>query len=145
MIDEKNGPKKIFDAVAVSSTTTYKSLVTADCRRRCFYTFQSTSTAAGTFTREVNQLSDGAYRVACGFSDTDTPAQRATKEATNTTGWLVQSFLQSDRTNASATAAAAAAAVAPVTVDMPPGPTRSRISYTNSSGSGAITVIVQVS
>jgi hypothetical protein len=136
-------PIDIFGAVAVTGTNTYKSLVSRQNKRH-FYAPSTTSDAAGTLSREVNVLSDIAYETALAAvlaaHPSYTPAQ---VEAANTGGWVAQSFLQSDVTNAGATIAMAAAAS--FTANMPPGPPRSRLSYTNATGSGALSCLMHVS
>jgi hypothetical protein len=133
----------IFGGVAVTGTNTYKSLVSRQIKRH-FYQPSTTSDAAGTLSREVNNLSDMAYGAALAVVAAAHPSYTAAQvEAANTTGWVAQSFLQSDVTNAGATIAMAAAAS--FTANMPPGPRRSRLSYVNSSGGGALSCPLQLS
>jgi len=136
-------PIDIFGGVAVSGSNTYKSLVSRQNKRH-FYGPSTTGDAAGALSREVNLLSDIAYETALAAvlaaHPTYTPAQ---VEAANTTGWVSQSFLQSDVTNSGATIAMAAAAS--FTANMPPGPPRSRLSYVNSSGTGNLSCLLALS
>lgn len=122
----------IFQAVAASSTNTYKSRVSDRKESRHFYNIQPTGTLTGTLGREVNDLPDEDYRAAVAAAS---GANDEEKEANNTVGWVAQSFLQSDVTNASATFAING--TTSFTANMPPGPRRSRLTYTNATNTGS--------
>lgn len=133
----------IFGGIAVSNGNTYKSRVSRSAGRH-FYQASTTGDVAGPLAREVNTLSEIAYNNALAAVAAAHPSYTAAEvEAANTTGWVAQSFLQSDVTNLGATLSMAAAAS--FTANMPPGPRRSRLSFAPSSGSGSISVYQQVS
>jgi len=139
MIDSND----IFAAVAVSSTNTYKSAVSRQPDKRHFYAPATTGDAAGTLGREINNLNEAAYGMALAAVRAAHPSYtEAQVEAANTAGWVPQSFLQSDVTNAGATIAMAAAGG--FSANMPPGPRRSRLTYTNSSGTGLLSCPLQL-
>lgn len=130
-------PRAIFDAVAVSSTTTYKSSVMTPMRRNTSFTAQITSTAAGDLESEINNRNDQDYA-------TDVAA--AGSEAANTSHWVKESMLSGggnaflSATPATAVGKLAMAAANSGVAWQPHGPRRRRWTYTNSSGSGVLTV-----
>jgi hypothetical protein len=132
-------PVYLYNAVAVSSTTTYKSVVMIPDERWSHITVASTSTAAGDLESEVNDMTDEEYSAA---------VTAAGSEAANTTGWVKESMLQNGSafiagTPATAVGKLAMAAANAGTINIGPGPRRRRLTYTNGSGSGALTARLQ--
>lgn len=125
----------IFANVATTGTNAYKSIVQKGSHQRSLYLIVPTGTLTGTMKRQLNYLSEEAYEVAVAAASGST---RQEKEAANDTGWVDQSFLQSDRTNASATFAINGTAT--FTADMPPCKLRSRCVFTNATNTGNMKV-----
>jgi hypothetical protein len=124
-------PIFVWKAQAVSSTTVYKSRVSTPPRdTRLFYQVTLTGAGAtGALKGQVNTLPDAEYLAA---------VASAGSEAANDTGWVDQTFLQSDVTNASATFAMDASTLPTAVVNMPPGPYRHRLVFTNSGAAGTL-------
>jgi hypothetical protein len=118
----------IFDAVAVSGTTTYKSAVTraplGTPPPEYGVTFEFTSTATGTLKLEVNNRSHQDYSNDVG----------AGTEAANTTGWVQRDL--------SPTATIAVTAALTGTIAVKGRFARWRLSYTNATNSGVLTARV---
>lgn len=119
----------IYDAVAVSGTTTYKSTATR-CPRgpstfECGVTFEFTSTATGTLKLEVNNKDHQSYAQ-------DIAA--AGSEAANTAGWVQRDL--------SPTATIPITAALTGTITVKGRFVRWRLSYTNATNSGAVTARV---
>lgn len=127
----------IFANVATTGTNVYKSLVTRAAQNRCLYVIAPTGTLTGTLIREVNYLDDVAYEAAVAAASGTT---RQEKEAANTTGWVTQSFLQSNVTNASANFAING--TASFIADMPKVNARTRLSFTNATNTGNMRAIL---
>ncbi len=133
----KYPPRKIYDAVAVSSTTTYKSLVVSAAEHNQFISGESTSTATSVITVEFNDLNDRDYIAACNPAD---PLNvTAAEEAANTTGWkpLPVFYMSGGAMTTTGTIAQGAAGTFGVTVKK--GKMRVRLSWANATGSGAVT------
>ncbi len=116
-------PKTVFDAVAVSSTTAYTSIVTELFGGQpvdALYTFESTSTATGSVQIWANNKSKLEY-------DADVVA--AGSEAANTAGWC--------KYGAATSVTAAFAGCLPLLTRFPAG--RIRLVYTNATSTGTIT------
>jgi hypothetical protein len=132
-------PIYLFNAVAVSSTTTYKSVVMIPDERWSHITVASTSTAAGDLEGEANDMTDEEYSAA---------VTAAGSEAANTAGWYKESFLCNGSAFLSATPATAVGKLAMAAansgvINIGPGPRRRRLTYTNSANSGALTARLQ--
>lgn len=117
---------KIWNATAVSSTTTYKSAVTT-CEHgtppgEYLATFDFTSTAVGILKLEINNMGKDEYARAVASAGT---------EAANTSGWQQRDL--------SPTATIAVTAASSQNTTVKGRMVRFRFSYTNSSGSGAVT------
>lgn len=120
----------IWNAVAISGTTTYKSaVIRLGEDEDVFIDEETTSTATGTLSLEENNLPDDEYDLAVGAAAGATIAAR---EAANTTGW--QQFDLSP----TATVAVTAGLKNTFALEQPM-PKKLRFSYTNATNSGAIT------
>jgi hypothetical protein len=84
---------KIFNAVAIATgQTKYSKVIERQPETEGHYSFslkstESVATSSIKVRLQFNNLSQAAYAKACGFVQTDTAAQRATKEESNTVGW----------------------------------------------------------
>lgn len=116
----------IFDAVAVSGTTTYKSAVTraplGTPPPEYGVTFEFTSTATGTLKLEVNNKDHQTY---------SQDVSSAGSEAANTSGWVQRDL--------SPTATIAITAALTGTISVKGRFARWRLSYTNATNSGVLT------
>lgn len=137
---QENQPHVLFDALAVSSTTTYKSKVVRG-DRPLHIAVKTTGTATGTLTGECNDMPDAVYQAA---------VVAAGSEAANTAGWVPESFLQTPSggafTGAAQNTAAEKVAVSgptTATAILPAGPRRRRLSYTNATNTGVVTAYAQ--
>lgn len=119
----------IFDAVAVTGVTTYKSSVVRCPRGSADFeygvAFEFTATAAGALSLEVNDKGEQAYAQ-------DVAA--AGSEAANTAGWVQRDL--------SPTPTIAITAGATGTLTVKRRFTRWRLSYANAAGTGAATARV---
>ena len=114
----------LFNAVAVSGTTTYKSEILKPGRgspQEFLAQFEFTSTAAGTLSLEINNDHANDYAIA---------VAAAGSEAANTTRWQQRDL--------SPTTTIAITAGATVNVTFKGRALRMRFSYVNASGSGVL-------
>lgn len=127
-------PMYIWNALAISGTDTYKSLVFAPTADEAISVQEfTTSTATGTLSLEGNYLPDKAYEDAVSAA---AGATREAREAANTTGW------QQVDLDPSATITVTAAMKNTIILEQPL-PRRMRFSYTNATNSGAITATIR--
>lgn len=130
-------PIRVFDAVAVSSTTVYKSRVSSpsDSGVIC-YTFSKVGNATGTLKLECNNLEYSVYQSAVNAAAGATPTLQ---EAANTTGWMDLDLSPTDTF--------AVLTTNPITEPFlltQIGFKRLRWSYTNATGTATITMLVTV-
>jgi hypothetical protein len=130
-------PIRVWDALAVSSTDTYKSRVSSPSDSGVLaYTFTKTGGAVGTLKLEVNNLEYSVYQAAVNAAAGATPTAQ---EAANTTGWMDCDLSPTDTF--------AVATTNPINEPFlltAMGFKRLRWSYTNASGTGNITMLVTV-
>jgi hypothetical protein len=122
-------PQKIYDATAVSSTTTYKSLISIPEERRTSYQISATGTLTGTLSLEINTLPERDYRAA---------VVAAGSEAANTTGWVAQDLRMGGENPHVTTATHAVSGAGNLVLYYPPGAYRQRFSYTNATNTGTL-------
>lgn len=127
---------------AVTGTNVYKTRVQEQGKRRCYFAAKMTSTT-GTLRSWINNLSRADYEKAVAAA---AGADRAAKEATNVTGWELESFAASDVPTGETVAAGGeiamtgADATSAVNANLPPGPCRRRLEFTNATGSGTVKI-----
>ncbi len=135
----KYPPRKIYDAVAVSSTTTYKSLVVSAAEHNQFISGSSTSTATAVISVEFNDMNDRDYYAACNGADPTNPT--AAEEAANTTGWKPLPVYYMVAGVMTTTGTIAQGAAGTFSVPIKKGKMRVRLSWVNATGSGAVTAM----
>jgi hypothetical protein len=129
----------VWDALAVSSTTTYNSKVsTPSLSLGLSYTFTKTGTATGTLKWQVNNLSDLAYNRAVNAASAD--PDFTVREAANTTGWVDADLSPTDTISVPATNPYNE----PILLTLV-GFKRCRLVYTNATSTGTITAWVAAS